>query len=685
MIGRVSIPTNLVRQNVWLVVAGLMAAQILATSLPAQVNYRDDVRSVLRDHCASCHNANRMQSGLDLSSYNGVLAGSSSGEVVSKGDPDDSYLYLVTAHEEEPTMPPGPEMIPNEDLEVLRLWIEQGLPETADDVADGVTDPAPTEGVESESNPESALAKGMARVSVKATEPHPPGPVVALAASASQGLIAVGDQSQVVLFNSEDATIAGVLPFPEGEVQTLRFSADGQFLLAAGGVHSEYGSVVLWSIDPLQRVWTGGDEYDVVIAADLSPDRARVILGGPERILKVISTSSGEVLYTLDKHTDWGLDACFSPDGLLFASSDRDGGLYIWETESGALLHSLRGHTDAVPRIGWQSGGDVCISASEDGTVRRWDMHTGQQIGRWAAHEEGVLQLAVLEDDSLVTIGRDRRVKHWSASGNTISESEPRSALPTSVASLGVAKIVLGDFRGRVVIDSEEDSSSERDLFWPTASQANLLASSITEGNVNFPTIEKPGTMLLASLEETATTFGSADEKVSERAGDLEARLRAYSMQTTELIASSMELREEAAEIEKQIELLASSCSTGADRLEAVRMKQEEVSKQIEALREASDSLAHVAEATDDDAAPKEVGVVRLSQAARQIIKVALSQLQIEQELLIQELSTLESQLTDQAIVAQENSARADIESLQHRLSSIDRKLQDMEAKHGRL
>ena len=40
--------------------------------------------------CISCHNPDKTKGGLDLSSYNNLLKGGSSGESVTAGDPESS-------------------------------------------------------------------------------------------------------------------------------------------------------------------------------------------------------------------------------------------------------------------------------------------------------------------------------------------------------------------------------------------------------------------------------------------------------------------------------------------------------------------------------------------------------------------------------------------------------------------
>jgi WD40 repeat protein len=93
-------------------------------------------------------------------------------------------------------------------------------------------------------------------------------------------------------------------------------------MLAAGGIGAESGKVVLFDTSGWRRIATLGDELDAILAADLSPDGTRVVLGGPSRLVKVLGRPRGEIMHTIRKPTDWVTAVSFSPDGLLVAAGD---------------------------------------------------------------------------------------------------------------------------------------------------------------------------------------------------------------------------------------------------------------------------------------------------------------------------------------------------------------------------
>jgi mono/diheme cytochrome c family protein len=98
--------------------SGLLAGGLSAQE-PAKITYEDHIKPIFREHCASCHNNNAKKGGLSLENYQSMMAGGSSGEVLIAGDLDSSRLYALTAHKEQPVMPPMQDKIAQAKLDLL--------------------------------------------------------------------------------------------------------------------------------------------------------------------------------------------------------------------------------------------------------------------------------------------------------------------------------------------------------------------------------------------------------------------------------------------------------------------------------------------------------------------------------------------------------------------------------------
>jgi hypothetical protein len=409
----------------------LLATFSGVASAAEPVTFEKDIKPIFKKHCVGCHNADRMRGGLDLSTLTAVLEGGTSGKAVVAGKPEDSPVYILPAHLEDPKMPPGKPKIPQSQLDLIRAWIAGGLVE------------------KSEATP--TVAASAAGGLVKAQPLPRATPITALAVSPAASLVAVSGRKQVLLFRLPAGELVGALPFPEGEVHVLRFSRDGRVLLAGGGIGGQSGKVVGFDTASWRRAFEVGDEADVVLSADITADRSKVVLGGPGRVVKVFSTADGKQLHAFRKPTDWVLSVGFSPEGLLVAAGDRFGGLYVWEAKSGKEFLSLRGHTKAVTGIAWRADSNAFASASEDGTVRLWDMHTGEETARWEAHPGGVLGVDFHSGGTLATGGRDNRVKVWEGTGKLIADLGPACDIVRRVEfGPGAKAVVSGDWSGEV-------------------------------------------------------------------------------------------------------------------------------------------------------------------------------------------------------------------------------------------
>ncbi len=437
------------------------------------VTYKDHVSPILRKHCGNCHNPDKATSDFDVMTYQTLMAGGSSGEAIAAGSPDSSRLYKAVAHIEEPFMPPKAPKIPEADLAIIKKWIELGAPETSVSAAKNATRKVDLDLASvSTGKPEvPPMPEKLPEVSLPQTKrPHP---VTALAASPWAPLVAVAGHERILLYNTDDLKLIGVLPFPERIPHVLKFSRDGKRLLAAGGRGADVGKAVLFDVATGKRITEIGDESDSVLAADISPNQKWVALGGPNKLVKIFSTETGELKHKIKKHTDWVTSIEFSPNGEMLASGDRNGGVYVWEPETGSILFTLGDHKDMITDMSWRADSQMLATASEDGRVILWYAEDGFPTRSINAHTgptptplprgkiPGVLSVNYSRNGDFVTVGRDLTARIWTSGGsNQGPKFEGFSDIPSRIVfTHDGGRLIAGDFTGKLRVWDVKDKS----------------------------------------------------------------------------------------------------------------------------------------------------------------------------------------------------------------------------------
>jgi WD40 repeat protein len=247
----------------------------------------------------------------------------------------------------------------------------------------------------------------------------------------------------------------------------LRFSRNGDLLLAAGGKPVQSGKAVVFDVRTGNRVAVVGEERDLVLAADITADGKLIAIGGPGKVVRVYSAADGTLAYEIKKHTDWITALEFSPDGQRLATGDRSGSIFLWEAATGGTFGTLAEHKDAITSLSWRGDSQLLASASEDGNLIVWNAGDGFPLstiakqhtpkaapGQYGVIPGGVLSVQFTNDGRIVSVGRDSVIRVWGADGKPKGGASAKNeALLTKVAASADGKLfVAGDYQGRVIV-----------------------------------------------------------------------------------------------------------------------------------------------------------------------------------------------------------------------------------------
>ncbi|KAA5547267.1 DUF1553 domain-containing protein [Roseiconus nitratireducens] len=110
---------------------GLFGGMAFAQTEPAgrkSVDFVREIQPILRDHCYECHAGTTEEAGLNLGVKAKAMRGGESEKAIVAGNAKESLLFqLVSGADENRLMPPdGNEPLSEEQIRLLRNWIDQG-------------------------------------------------------------------------------------------------------------------------------------------------------------------------------------------------------------------------------------------------------------------------------------------------------------------------------------------------------------------------------------------------------------------------------------------------------------------------------------------------------------------------------------------------------------------------------
>ena len=381
------------------------------------------VEPLLQDRCSACHEPADKKGGLDVTSFAAMRAGGGSGRTLVPGEPEQSRLYLMVSQQERPFMPRGEDALLQDQVALLRTWIEQGACETV--AAARAFLAAREAAARASAAPDAAAAMaGPVPKDLPVVPLHLPdrsGPVKALARSPNAPLLAMPGLHQVLLFDPSMQPL-GVLPIDAAAVEQIAFAADGSQLVAAVGEPGKRGRAAVFDVASGRGLGLFGNERDVPLAVAVHGVQGLVAAAGASKRTLLWRQSDGSEV-GIGAHDDFVLALQFSPDGTLLAAGDRAGEVRLWETSGMGLVDTLTGHRGAVHAIAFAPNGAQLATAGADGTVRAFDPASGKELWRQQAHEGQAFALAFGPEGRLASCGSDGCIVVFAPGGKPLGKS----------------------------------------------------------------------------------------------------------------------------------------------------------------------------------------------------------------------------------------------------------------------
>src|SRR4051812_28959792 len=92
------------------------------------VSFINDVAPILKENCFACHDTKKRKGKLEMTTFETLHKGGSSGEPWVAGKPEESLVVELLTTRGKSRMPPkeAGEALPKEKIDIIRRWIKEG-------------------------------------------------------------------------------------------------------------------------------------------------------------------------------------------------------------------------------------------------------------------------------------------------------------------------------------------------------------------------------------------------------------------------------------------------------------------------------------------------------------------------------------------------------------------------------
>lgn len=452
----------MIRTLPWFAATVAVAATTVGAADP--VSFRADIAPILRDRCLGCHDAATSEGGFRVDTYQLLSEkGDSAAAGLTAGAPEQSELLRrIETDDEFERMPLDADPLPDEQIEMVRRWIQAGAkfdgPDPSADLVSVIPPP---------------------------THPDPPEvypfpvPVTAVVFGPEGRELIAGGYHELTVWNPEDGSLVDRIGNVGQRTRALSLSPDGEWLAVGGGAPGRSGETRLVRLRDREVVRSLGSTSDEVTDVAFNPAGDRLAVASADGMIRVFAVPGGEEQKRLTSHADFVLAIAWSPDGSKLVSGSRDKTSKVFDANSGDILATYSGHGEPVTCVAFHPGGKHVYSGGRDSKVHRWKVTDGKKVGEFAM---GGPVLAInAHDGSLVVSAADGTARSFDAkSFKPIRSFEGHGDWVTALGRPGSSnRIATGTFDGFVTI-------------WDAEGGEQLIRFSAAPGHRSTPT-DGPG------------------------------------------------------------------------------------------------------------------------------------------------------------------------------------------------
>lgn len=449
-----------------LIIGLAVCGMFVGSATAAEPTYWQDVRPLLRKHCTVCHSEKTLSepdvsAGLALDTLEAILKGGST-PIVKKSKGEESLLVTILRHPK-PTrrMPLDANPLPDEEVAILKRWIDAGLPEgnkPKETDAPIITTPGKSRKLDvvlaTKPSLPSPAKKGAPSPLELVLSIGPLSPITSLVFSPDGRQLAAGSYGRVTIWDTATGVPSKVLTNVLGAVNDIRYSPDGKTLAVAGGQPSARGDIRLYSTNDWKLQATLGGHLDVVAAVSFRFDGKQLASASFDKTVRIWDLETKQTVLHYTGHSDFVHGVAFGPKGDWFVTASKDRTSRMIESKTGKSMLTFSGTDQDVLAVAVHPDGEQVVTSGFDAGLSWWSTKTGDRIRRQGGHDIATNEIVFTpKGEVAVSAGSDKTVRVWDTKTGMQTKSLPVGSTVYATAVRHDGKLVAsGSFDGLIRI-----------------------------------------------------------------------------------------------------------------------------------------------------------------------------------------------------------------------------------------
>ncbi|NBR21073.1 MAG: WD40 repeat domain-containing protein [Proteobacteria bacterium] len=197
----------------------------------------------------------------------------------------------------------------------------------------------------------------------------------------------------------------------ENRVREAFFSADSMQIVALGNNHN----LEIFNSQTGKRQRVIPTQEHQALTLSLHPGGRMAVTGGMDDTVRLWDTGSTLAQGVLRGHLDDVTSLSMDTSGDFLLSGSLDGTLILWNMKTQELVTTREeAHLGEISSLVFQPSGTLAVSAGEDGKVKLWSLPELEPIHTFSKHRKRVTQIKfTIRGDKLLTASLDGTLGIW--------------------------------------------------------------------------------------------------------------------------------------------------------------------------------------------------------------------------------------------------------------------------------